>query len=74
VLWRCWIIDFIAAKKHKRRKDFDFSLQLLAFGLQPLAFDLAGDITRHFNGMADMASLNASQSLAHSFFRCVKAG
>jgi hypothetical protein len=33
-----------------------------------MAGDLAGDITRHFDGTADTASLNACQSLATGEF------
>jgi hypothetical protein len=33
-----------------------------------MAGDLAGDITRHFDGIADTASLNACQSLATGVF------
>jgi len=42
------VVDFIAAKKRKRRKDFESSLQHLAFSLRLLAGDLAGDITAWF--------------------------
>jgi len=33
-----------------------------------MAGDLAGDITRHFDGTAGMASLNTCQSLATGVF------
>jgi hypothetical protein len=36
------VVHFIAAKKRKRRKHFDSSLQPLAFSLRLLAGDLAG--------------------------------
>jgi hypothetical protein len=44
---------FCHKSAQRRRKDFDFSLQPLAFSLRLPA----GDITRHFDGMADTADI-----------------
>jgi len=37
------VVDFIAAKKRKRSKDFDSSLQPLAFSLRLLAGDCGAE-------------------------------
>jgi len=42
------VVNFIAAKKHKSHKDFDSSLQLLAFAMQAMAGDFGGTSRRRF--------------------------